>query len=66
MSTILASSFSATATSARPTSTGGGNRAPSQGGVIEGANPTVYNPKDPITIFIIQVGYSRHVLLIPT
>ncbi|KAI9166417.1 sodium/hydrogen exchanger family protein [Paramyrothecium foliicola] len=33
-----------------------GNRAPSQGGVIEGMNPSVYNPKDPITIFIIQVS----------
>ena len=32
-----------------------GNRAPSQGGVIEGMNPSKYNPKDPITMFIIQV-----------
>ncbi|KFH42572.1 K(+)/H(+) antiporter-like protein [Hapsidospora chrysogenum ATCC 11550] len=33
-----------------------GNRAPSQAGVIEGANPTEYNPKDPIILFIIQAG----------
>ncbi|KXH27084.1 sodium/hydrogen exchanger family protein [Colletotrichum nymphaeae SA-01] len=52
----ITSMLSATATSsAAPTSTGG-NRAPSQGGVIEGANPSHYNPKDPITIFIIQAG----------
>ncbi|KAK5654749.1 hypothetical protein OQA88_7074 [Cercophora sp. LCS_1] len=42
-----------TAPAATPT---GSNRAPSQGGVIEGANPSIYNPKDPITIFIIQAG----------
>ncbi|KAH6892430.1 Sodium/hydrogen exchanger family-domain-containing protein [Thelonectria olida] len=29
-------------------------RAPSQGGIFEGLNPTVYNPSDPITLFIIQ------------
>lgn len=34
-----------------------GDRAPSQGGVIEGSNPTVYNPKDPIVIFIIQASF---------
>ena len=33
-----------------------GNRAPPQGGVIEGSNPSVYNPSDPIVIFIIQAG----------
>ncbi|EQB59399.1 sodium/hydrogen exchanger family protein [Colletotrichum gloeosporioides Cg-14] len=52
----VTSLLSATATSAAaPTSTGG-NRAAPQGGVIEGANPSVYNPKDPITMFIIQAG----------
>lgn len=40
-----------------------GDRAPSQAGVIEGANPSVYNPKDPIIIFIIQVS-SYHQLLV--
>ncbi|KAF6784608.1 sodium/hydrogen exchanger family protein, partial [Colletotrichum sojae] len=53
----ITSLLSGTATStAAPVTTGGGNRAPSQGGVIEGANPSHYNPKDPITIFIIQAG----------
>ncbi|GKT48824.1 K(+)/H(+) antiporter 1 [Colletotrichum spaethianum] len=53
----LTSLLSVTATSsAAPTSSTGGNRAPSQGGVIEGANPSHYNPKDPITMFIIQAG----------
>ena len=51
MSTVT--SLVSTASAATPTPT---NRAPSQGGVIEGANPSVYNPKDPITIFIIQAG----------
>jgi hypothetical protein len=37
-----------------------GDRAPSQGGVIEGSNPTEYNPKDPIIIFIIQVCSTQH------
>jgi hypothetical protein len=34
-----------------------GDRAPSQAGVIEGLNPTKYNPKDPIVIFIIQASF---------
>lgn len=34
---------------------GDGERVASQGGIIQGSNPTEYNPKDPITIFIIQV-----------
>ncbi|GAB1316820.1 Cation/H+ exchanger domain-containing protein [Madurella fahalii] len=55
MSASSVSSFPSTTMSAAPTSTSG-NRAPSQGGVIEGANPSEYNPKDPITIFIIQAG----------
>lgn len=33
-----------------------GNRAPPQGGVIEGSNPSEYNPNDPIVIFIIQAS----------
>lgn len=30
-------------------------RAAPQGGIIEGANPSHYDPKNPIIIFIIQV-----------
>ncbi|PKS12406.1 hypothetical protein jhhlp_000610 [Lomentospora prolificans] len=52
--TIDSASLNATATSAVASATS--NRAPPQGGVIEGANPSVYNPKDPITIFIIQAS----------
>ncbi|KAK0648005.1 sodium/hydrogen exchanger family protein [Cercophora newfieldiana] len=48
--------MSATTSSAAAATPSGGNRAPSQGGVIEGANPSHYNPKDPITMFIIQAG----------
>jgi len=32
------------------------NRTPPQGGIIEGGNPSVYDPKNPIIMFIIQVG----------
>ncbi|KAI4182580.1 MAG: hypothetical protein LQ346_006554 [Caloplaca aetnensis] len=31
-------------------------RAAHQGGILEGANPSVYNAKDPIIMFIIQAG----------
>ncbi|WYZ41226.1 hypothetical protein EsH8_V_000121 [Colletotrichum jinshuiense] len=40
------------AAAATPTPTGA--RAPSQGGIFEGMNPTVFNPADPIVMFIIQ------------
>lgn len=33
-----------------------GNRVTPQGGVIEGANPSEYNPADPIVLFIIQAS----------
>ncbi|TWU76371.1 K(+)/H(+) antiporter [Metarhizium rileyi] len=53
MSTVssIVSAATATMSSAAATST---LRASKQGGVIDGANPTSYNPKDPITLFIIQ------------
>lgn len=56
----LASSGTATSTA----------RVAPQGGILEGGNPTLYNTKDPITIFIIQVRkapYERDLLtkLIP-
>ncbi|KAK8109602.1 hypothetical protein PG999_007739 [Apiospora kogelbergensis] len=37
-------------------SAGNGTRATPQGGVLEGSNPSQYNPTDPLTIFIIQAG----------
>ncbi|KAL3291279.1 potassium:hydrogen antiporter [Colletotrichum asianum] len=43
-----------TAVTTSPTPTPTGDRAPSQGGIFEGMNPSVYNPADPIIMFIIQ------------
>ncbi|KAK5995370.1 K(+)/H(+) antiporter 1 [Cladobotryum mycophilum] len=43
----------ATASAAAPTST---VRVAPQGGILEGGDPSKYNPKDPLTIFIIQAG----------
>lgn len=34
----------------------GKSRAVHQGGILEGANPTKYDPKNPIILFIIQAG----------
>lgn len=33
-------------------------RATPQGGILEGGNPSEYDPKNPIVMFIIQVGSS--------
>lgn len=64
MASIIASAtaaaLSSTAAAASPT----GNRAPPQGGVLEGLNPSVYNPKDPIILFIIQVSNRQSQLVI--
>jgi hypothetical protein len=34
----------------------GAGGVPSQAGILEGSNPSKYNPADPIVLFIIQVG----------
>ncbi|KAK4094612.1 hypothetical protein Purlil1_1217 [Purpureocillium lilacinum] len=39
---------------AATTAAGDANRAPPQGGVLEGANPSKYDPSNPIILFIIQ------------
>ena len=56
MATPVANTVTATITktigSVTPTST---LRAVPQGGILEGADPSVYDPKNPIIIFIIQV-----------
>ncbi|KAI8668076.1 Na-H-Exchanger domain-containing protein [Fusarium keratoplasticum] len=44
--------MSATTTTAAAEATG--DRAPKQGGIFEGLNPTVFNPADPVILFIIQ------------
>ena len=46
--------MSTTTTSAAPAKTGAS--APSQGGVLDGLNPSHYNPKNPLSLLIIQVG----------
>ncbi|KAF7542398.1 hypothetical protein G7Z17_g11610 [Cylindrodendrum hubeiense] len=47
--------MSATGTAAVATATANATvKAASQGGIFEGLNPTVYNPADPIVLFIIQ------------
>ncbi|KAL0262493.1 hypothetical protein SLS55_001461 [Diplodia seriata] len=46
---------SVTSSSATP-SASSSNRAPEQAGILEGNNPTHYNPKEPIIMFIIQAG----------
>ncbi|TDZ15834.1 K(+)/H(+) antiporter 1 [Colletotrichum orbiculare MAFF 240422] len=43
-------STTAATASATPTA----DRVPSQGGIFEGMNPSVFNPSDPIILFIIQ------------
>lgn len=36
----------------------------SQGGILEGMNPTKYNLKDPLQLFIIQVGLASRLSLV--
>ncbi|KAJ6442818.1 K+/H+ antiporter [Purpureocillium lavendulum] len=59
MSTIASAAVSVatktlTVTAAAATATSD-NRAPPQGGVLEGSNPSKYDPSNPIILFIIQV-----------
>ncbi|CAK1354212.1 unnamed protein product [Cercospora beticola] len=44
------------ATAATASSSTDGNRAPPQGGILEGIDPTHYDSKNPIILFIIQAG----------
>ncbi|KAJ4213762.1 hypothetical protein NW759_010761 [Fusarium solani] len=46
--------MSATTTTAAAATTTAAHRAPKQGGIFEGLNPTVFNPADPVILFIIQ------------
>lgn len=34
-------------------------RAAPQGGILEGGNPTVYDSKNPIVLFVIQVEQTQ-------
>ena len=47
-----------TTTVTAATTTAATARAPPQAGILEGANPSVYNPGNPIIIFIIQVSLA--------
>ncbi|KAL8714438.1 MAG: hypothetical protein Q9220_001771 [cf. Caloplaca sp. 1 TL-2023] len=51
----MASTTTSMATKPSPTAATG-HRAVHQGGILEGANPSVYDPKNPIIMFIIQAG----------
>ncbi|ELR01827.1 hypothetical protein GMDG_00927 [Pseudogymnoascus destructans 20631-21] len=53
MSNTISSAVSKTAAGAAAATTG--LRATPQGGILEGANPATYDPKNPIILFIIQV-----------
>ncbi|KAF2755127.1 hypothetical protein EJ05DRAFT_513439 [Pseudovirgaria hyperparasitica] len=52
--TVLATVTQLVTLSPSPSSTGTGDRAPPQGGVLEGVNPAHYDKKNPIILFIIQ------------
>ncbi|KAI4241349.1 MAG: hypothetical protein LQ352_007469 [Teloschistes flavicans] len=56
ITSLLAPSLSHTV-SQKPTATAAsGSRVAHQGGILEGSNPSKYDPKNPIIIFIIQAG----------
>lgn len=48
--------MSSTTSAAAAASTTASAGAKPQGGILEGLNPIEYSPKDPIPLFIIQVG----------
>lgn len=54
VTSAVAKTISATIASASAAATSG-NKATPQGGILEGGNPSTYDPKNPITLFIIQV-----------
>ncbi|KAF4634774.1 hypothetical protein G7Y89_g3327 [Cudoniella acicularis] len=57
MSSIAASVLTRTVTaSASSAPSSSADRATPQGGVLEGSNPSTYDPKNPIILFIIQAG----------
>lgn len=55
----MASVPTSTAVDARPT-------VAAQGGVLEGMDPTHYDSKQPIVLFIIQVGSPKHAEVLGT
>ena len=59
MASVSISTVTATVTAKAAAATTAASRAAAQGGILEGANPSHYNPKDPIITFIIQVYSAR-------
>jgi hypothetical protein len=57
ITSVVTTTVAATS-AARPTKSG--TRAAHQGGILEGADPSEFNPKDPIIVFIIQVWLPGH------
>lgn len=59
MASVITSVVTATVTAKPATpSASASSRATHQGGIIEGTNPSRYDPKNPIIMFIIQVMHS--------
>ena len=58
--TVLATMLTTTIAKATPTAV----VVPNQAGVIEGLDPTHYNPKNPLVLFIIQVRLPAPVCMI--
>ena len=54
MASVITSVVTATVT-AKPAATSATSRAATQGGILEGLNPSKYDPKNPLIMFIIQV-----------
>jgi len=52
LANTVTKTLSATLSSTSATST----KVAAQGGVLEGVNPVVYNPSNPLILFIIQAG----------
>lgn len=53
MASVVTRTVTKTVASLTPSGT---VRAAPQGGILEGGNPSKYDPKNPIIMFIIQVG----------
>lgn len=52
---VVTHTVTTTATAAAAT-TSSSSRVSPQGGILEGGNPTIYDPKNPIIVFVIQAG----------
>jgi hypothetical protein len=55
MASVVTAAATTAASAASATAT---NRVTPQGGILEGADPSVYDSKNPIILFIIQVSHT--------